>query len=381
MSKVWIFQDPKHVKKVGAGNASHFVGFYDHTGRKRCRSCGPGSAGQRVAEKLAAKIAAELLTGTFEDPSRKLWADFQAEYASRVLAGLAVRTRDAALISLGHFARLVNPQRVSTINARTISDFVGKRRLERGHKAGSTISPASVNHDLRHIKAALNIAAEWGYLDKVPKVRMEKEPKKLPRFITGEHFAQVYEACTDARFPVGVVGVEPADWWRALLVMAYMTGWRISELRALRREDLDLEAGEAITRAEDNKGKRDERVKLHAVVVEHLKKVRTFGDTALPWPHDEKTLRVQFAELQEAAGIHLPCRGKHVHTRYCHVYGFHDLRRAFATMNADRLTADALQTLMRHKSYQTTQRYIAMARQIDEAVEKLHVPDVLKSMG
>jgi hypothetical protein len=46
-------------------------------------------------------------------------------------------------------------------------------------------------------------------------------------------------------------------------------------------------------------------------------------------------------------------------------------------MNADRLTADALQTLMRHKSYQTTQRFIAMARQIDEAVEKLHVSDVL----
>ena len=34
---------------------------------------------------------------------------------------------------------------------------------------------------------------------------------------------------------------------------------------------------------------------------------------------------------------------------------------------------------MRHKSYQTTQRYINMARQIDGAVENLHVPDVLKS--
>ena len=48
-------------------------------------------------------------------------------------------------------------------------------------------------------------------------------------------------------------------------------------------------------------------------------------------------------------------------------------------MNADKLTADALQTLMRHKSYQTTQRYIALARQMDEAVASLHVPDVLKA--
>ncbi len=48
-------------------------------------------------------------------------------------------------------------------------------------------------------------------------------------------------------------------------------------------------------------------------------------------------------------------------------------------MNADRLTADALQSLMQHKSYLTTQRYINMTRQLDEAVDALHVPDVLKS--
>jgi hypothetical protein len=33
---------------------------------------------------------------------------------------------------------------------------------------------------------------------------------------------------------------------------------------------------------------------------------------------------------------------------------------------------------MRHKSYQTTQVYINMARQMDKAVEVLHVPEVLK---
>jgi hypothetical protein len=51
-------------------------------------------------------------------------------------------------------------------------------------------------------------------------------------------------------------------------------------------------------------------------------------------------------------------------------------------MNADKLTPDALQALMRHKSYQTTQVYINLARQMDTAVASLHVPDVLqKGMG
>jgi integrase len=55
-------------------------------------------------------------------------------------------------------------------------------------------------------------------------------------------------------------------------------------------------------------------------------------------------------------------------------YGFHDLRRAFATMNATTLTPDALQALMQHRDYQTTQRYINMARQLNPAVANLYVP-------
>jgi hypothetical protein len=52
--------------------------------------------------------------------------------------------------------------------------------------------------------------------------------------------------------------------------------------------------------------------------------------------------------------------------------------RSIATMNADKLTPDALQALMRHKSYQTTQVYINLGRQMDAAVASLHVPEVLR---
>jgi integrase len=160
-----------------------------------------------------------------------------------------------------------------------------------------------------------------------------------------------------------------------------MTGWRISELLALRRSDVDLNQGTAITRAEDNKGGRDEQIKLHPVVVEHLRRLAAFDVVMFPWRRTRRALYDEFARIQELAGICLECGGNHEHTRFCHVYGFHDFRRAFATMNADRLTADALQALMRHKSYLPTQRYINMARQIDKAVEVLHVPDVLKAAG
>ncbi|MDP6722559.1 MAG: hypothetical protein QGF59_28105, partial [Pirellulaceae bacterium] len=85
----------------------------------------------------------------------------------------------------------------------------------------------------------------------------------------------------------------------------------------------------------------------------------------------------EFLRIQQEAGIKLPCREEHEHTPYCYAYGFHDLRRAFATANAETLSAGELQALMRHKSYTTTQRYINMASSIRRTAEKLHVPAIL----
>lgn len=83
--------------------------------------------------------------------------------------------------------------------------------------------------------------------------------------------------------------------------------------------------------------------------------------------------------MQGRAGVRVHGRssnGLRRNTDACHRYGFHDLRREFAGMNADRLTGDALQAMMRHKSYTTTQRYIAIARQLDQAADNLYVPDL-----
>jgi integrase len=377
VKKAWVNKDSKQVKKVGWENASWRAEWLDLEGKRRSKAFGPGPKGQRQAEKYADQVSAQLLTGTYQSANKKTWQEFRAEYESKQLARLAPKTRISAAGSLDQFERIIKPKKMSALTANTIVSFAAARRQERGKKVGSVMSPASVNHDLRNVKAALNIAQEWGFITAVPKVRMEREPKKLPVYMTDEHFAQAYCACDCAKLPDDLQGVAAGNWWRALLVMLKMTGWRISETLSLKWDDVDLDAGVAITRAEDNKGKRDERVDLHPVVVEQLRQVRTFDLAVFPWNYNQRTLNSAFLRLQEAAGIRLPCTAAHKHTRYCYVYGFHDLRRAFATMNADRLNANTLQVLMRHKDPKTTQGYIALGRQMKQAVASLHVPDVL----
>jgi integrase len=317
------------------------------------------------------------MAGIYKSQLNKSWADFRAELAEKILAGMNGQTRRLTANALDHFERHVKPLKVHFLSTAHIDEFVAKRRLDRGKHRGETVSVATINKDLRHLRAALRYAVDWQYLSQMPRFKKLREPEDLPTYVTGDHFALLYDACETARRPGGLP-YPASDWWRALLVMGYMTGWRIGDLLGLRREDLDLEAATAITRFADNKGKRSERVNIHPVVVEHVRKLAAFDPCVFPWDHDTTTLYTEFYLIQKAAGIHLSCPAQHEHTPKCHFYGFHDLRRAFATMNADKLSADALQKLMRHRSYLTTQKYINMSRQMAQAVASLHVPEVLR---
>jgi integrase len=269
--------------------------------------------------------------------------------------------------------------------------YAATRRSEPGKKPDSHVSVSTVNKELRHLKAVLRKAAAWEYLPKLPDFEFLREAKKVPRYVTSEDFVAIYDACQHARRPADMP-YSPADWWCALLVFQYQgTGWRKLEPLSLRWADVDLDGGRAILRSQHTKGRRGETIPLHPVVIEHLRRIEDAGGQLLamreqdrrvfPWPHHERTLDVEYHRIQKAAGIHLPCSIEEAHTctGACHVYGFHDLRRGFATMNATRMTGDSLQALMRHKSYTTTQRYINMAQQLDSAVAALHVPEILQT--
>lgn len=360
--RAWTYQDYRQKKKLG-DKCPWSVGWYDPEGKKCRRKIGAKSR----AEKFARKTEGELAAGTYQSTSRKHWADFRREYQERGMPGAAVGTHDIAGRCLDHFERLSKPARVSAITSRTIAQYVAARRVE-------SAAPATINKELRHLRAAIRKGHRWGYLPRVPEIDFLREPGKLATYVTPEHFAALYANAGAARWPdEGPFGV--ADWWRALFVTAYMTGWRIGSLLALRWDDVNLDNAVAVSRAADNKGKRDERIPLHPLVVEHLHKLTSFSPAVFAWNRSRRALYDEFATIQRAAKVKPEGRTG--------AYGFHDFRRAFATLNAEKLTPDALQALMQHKTYTTTQKYINMARQLNPAVENLYVPslDVVSSAG
>jgi integrase len=321
--------------------------------------------------------------GVHTPVSKKSWKDFRQEFEDQVLTRLAPSSQRAVKVALCNFERIMTPAKVESITTKTIDEFVARRLKERGKNPKSEISPATVNKDLRHLKTALRKAHEWGFLQFMPRIRMVREPAKLPRFVTAAHFELIYgEACNKAVHPnENGQPYSPADWWKALIVTAYMTGLRINELLSIRSSDVDLDSGNLITRAKDNKGRRDERLPLHPVVIEHLRVLRGFHRWLFHWGRGISLLWEEFKMIQKAVGIHVECPEDHNHTPSCFLYGFHDFRRAFATVNAPRMKAETLQKLMRHKSYTTTLSYINLTTQIEDAVANMPVLGILRKEG
>lgn len=364
--KAWIFQ-----RKAGPKNPWS-VGWYTPDGRRKEKQIGTKTHAQR----FKAKVESELAGRTYQEIIEIGWKDFRREYEEQVVKTLAVSSRDKSRSALDSFERIAKPVKVMGITTQMIDRFISIRKTESGRKPGSVISPATVNRELRTIKAALNKAVKWKYILECPDVQMLRQYDEVGQVMSEEHFQLIYDACDSAEKPEDRAG----DWWRALLTFSITTGWRIDEILSLRRDDLDLETGIVRTRAKDNKGKRDDFDRLRPEALDAIKKIITLAPTVFDWRHHKRTLYSEFAVIQHAAGIKLECPDAESHecTEACHLYGFHSLRRAYATFNASILPAPTLQKKMRHRSYQTTLGYIQMADKVLAAADDVYVPKCLQ---
>ncbi|WP_373653370.1 tyrosine-type recombinase/integrase [Schlesneria sp. DSM 10557] len=378
--RAWVHQLKKQVEAKGAEKASWYVSHYDPEGILRTKSCGPGKIGKTAANKLADTIHSQLVTGTYKPKGKTTWKAFRARYMEKVASRFEAMSQSAICQSLDAFERVAKPVLVASITTEFVDKFIANRLKDPGLD-GEKLSPATVNKDLRYIRLVMNIAEEWGMITKKPKIRFLKQPKKIPTYIPPDHFAAIFQACKDAKIPSDIPNVNAPDWWKALLVTGYMTGWRIGQLLSLRWEDIDLKERTITIQAEvvGNKGKREERIPLHPVVAAQLELVSGSFDThVFPWNKNRRELWPTFQAIQAAAtladGTPLPKGGKGGKW-----YGFHDIRRGFATMNGDEMDLFQLQALMQHKSLETTKGYVNMARRLKKPVDNLFVPPNLRS--
>lgn len=286
------------------------------------------------------------------------WADFVQRFDDDHLSTLAPKSRETYLRGIELFAEIVGPGFLDQVDESSIARFRSKR-------LAAGVTEATVNKDLRYVRCALNKARKWRLIDDRIDVELLREPERDPEYIDDDTFAKLYAAC-DAMVRPRDRHYTPKEWWQALLKFAYLTGWRIGQILALLRDNVDWSTGIAFVPAEETKGKRDSRVELHPVILDHLKPIVDFEPAVFDWPHHERTLWADFAALKKAAGVEI--NG-----------AFHRFKFGFANANVGRLDADVLQTLMLHQDSKTTRHDINTAERMrrQRTADTIHVPDVL----
>ena len=374
MSKAWLFRDHRQHKKLG-DRCPWSVAWLEANGQRRSKKIGTKTEAQQFRRKLEGKMAA----GLHQPDTRATWASFRKQYEDWLISRRKrSSTIEGVRQSFRHFERLVKPGKLSKINTLTIESYVAARSQEKTHR-GLPVSPATVNLELRNIRAALRKAAKWEFIAKAPDFEMLKEDRPQPRVMPDADFAAMYKHCDAAKQPVNE-HIATAEWWRALLIFARYTGWRIGEILSLRWDDVPLDPDEngdywATTRASTNKGGRTEQVPLMPVIVQHLRRIRSFDPAVFPWGGNRRQLYPELERIAKAAGVGFPHNGRRADK-------FHCLRKTFGTRAAmDGIDQKSLTALMRHKSFSTTERYYLDAQSLMvNAIGKIEVSPAIQEV-
>lgn len=245
------------------------------------------------------------------------------------LRGLAPRTRSTYLHwvrRLVQFCRVV-PDRLTTDQVRGFLLHLTQERK---------LSFSTFNQ-------ALN-AARFFFIDVLKRpfviegLHYQKPERRLPVVMSDEEVLRLLDAASPLRD-------------RALLEMAYATGMRLGEVRRLLVTDIDSQR--MVIRVEQGKGRKDRYVMLSQSLLETLReywraskpKRHLFPGAGGKKPLCDSAVQKAFNKARDRAGIK-----KRV--------SFHTLRHSFAThLLEDGANVRKIQTLLGHRSLQTTERY------------------------
>jgi integrase len=219
-------------------------------------------------------------------------------------------------------------------------------------RKGGALSRKTINNHITVLRHLLGVAHEWGELQRVPKIRLDKLSDEDPPALSASAVRAVLAVAHE---------------WSLILLVAFRTGLRVGELRELRWKDVDVvnrrirvqrqfRRNRATKREEvaPLKGKRPRTVPLAWDVAEALSVARGKPE-GLVFPAKDgghlasTNLYRAFRRVGAAVGL-----GDQLHP--------HLTRHTFATRAAERgVPIHVLQRWMGHADIRTTRRYLHAA--------------------
>jgi len=332
MKKPWVYKR-KSIK-------GYWVGWYE--GGKRKSKALPTKA---LAEHFRHIKYTQLNSDVFTSVVDFDWRQMTEKYRQcKQVEGLVDASIYEVLLTLRHFKRIIGPNSSKEITQQNLDAFVLKRSEEVGKN--------TLNKDIRNISAFLNWAAKNRYVASGLEVKKVKVPQKP---VTALFPQQVRDL-------VKLVSEYPTLRLRVLL--AVTTGLRRGDIEAIRIRDIHFDRNTITTRNRKANKATAERPVPEQITTELSNYVATLPDGQELLFADRFSPK-KWAKMRRKAG--LPD------------LKFHDLRKTFASMLAQRGVSTAVtQRLLEHSTPQlTNQVYTNVDPVLRQAINLLPVAEWL----
>ncbi|MCX4239726.1 tyrosine-type recombinase/integrase [Paraliomyxa miuraensis] len=323
---------------------------------------------KRGAAKYEQQVRTEVLNGTRGKKGARpvpTLASFSTEfldtYATNNNRPSTVREKRRALgrgllDELGHL-------RLDRIGIREVEAFKARRKND-------GVGPKTINEELAILSKILGYAEETGDLTtRPPKIRRLKVPKPDFDFLDFDEAERLEKAAALAPQP-----------WCAMIPTALWTGLRLGELRALKWDDVDLEARRLhVRRAADDKNElhppksgKPRIIELPRKAVAVLKEHRHLRGNFVFCHEDGSRLRNRDCESKSTAEKHDGPLVKVCRKAGLRRFGWHGLRHSYAShLMMKGASLAEVQALLGHGSLSMTMRYAHLSPNARRAAAEL----------
>ena len=347
VKRTWFSIGPTghRVKKMG-------FGFTVQVNGKQARRFDAGWSREQAQDELA-KFLLEKDKETADRSKPRTLGDLAQEYLEfKRLKGKRSLENDTTFIErFKAFFGADSP--LSEITAQRIAQY-DRHRLAQASRLKRPISPASVNRELAVLRHLLRLAEEWGYIQKVPKIRLAKESEGRLRFLSEEEAKRLLTACKDSRNPH----------LKTIVTMALHTGMRRGEIMGLTWDRADFARG--VLLLDKTKSGRRREVPMNRAVYDALSSLPSKEREGLVF---RRSNGVAWGKIRTA--FDGACAKAKIED-----FRFHDLRHTCASWLVMRARSlKEVQELLGHRTFAMTLRYAHLSPdRLREAVASLERP-------
>jgi integrase len=271
------------------------------------------------------------------------------------LKGISSRTTRLYEMTLASWSRTLGREpELTDLNEMEVAKFIGVRKAAR--------AAATAAKDRAQVRALWEFAARRKMVETFPMLPRVKIPQRIPEAWLTHEVSAILAACDTE--PGESEGVPHSKLFRALVMLLYETGERISAAMAL--EWRDVSGNNVLFRAETRKG--GERDVLRSLSPGGLMALDAIREPArvrvFPWGRARTHLWYRYGCIVRRAGLPDGRRSK-----------FHRLRRTCASYYAR--AGGNPQTLLDHSSPTVTKKYL------DPRITEtdMHACDMLPRVG